>query len=195
MTTQKTLRAQKRLARKNLSASQKAEKSQSISERLIATKAYQNAQHIAAYLCLPEEVDVSHLIKTAWADGKQVYLPVVLTWGKPLQFAPYQPHSTLIKDTLDIPIPNVNKSHYIDAKHLDLVITPLVAFDQNRNRIGMGGGFYDRTFAFKAQNNYPTPTLIAAAFAIQKTNCPIPSNDWDIRPDKIITENQMIRRL
>lgn len=186
MKTQKDWRLEKRQARKNLSDAEKIDKSQTISECVIASDAYQNAELIGAYLCMPEEVDVKGIIEQAWADGKQVYLPVVTTWGKPLLFAPYTPTTPLTKDALDIDIPDVEKDQYIPAERLDLVITPLVAFDENRNRIGMGGGFYDRTFAFKQQQ--PTPTLLAVAFAVQGTERPIPVNDWDIRPDAIITE-------
>lgn len=188
MMTQKNDRIAKRSARQALKSTEKAQKSAQISEQLLATAAYQQSSTIGAYLCLPEEVNVKAVIDAAWADGKSVFLPVVLGWGKALQFAPYTPESTLIKDALGIDMPDVPVSKYLDADKLDMVVTPLVAFDEQCNRIGMGGGFYDRTFAFKAENDCNKPTLIGVAFDVQRVTAGIAANDWDIRPDAIISE-------
>lgn len=185
--TQKDWRQAKRTARKSLLSRDKQAKSQQVAQRLLATEGYQKAQRIGAYLCLPEEVDVRAIIETAWADGKQVYLPVVLAWGEPLLFAPYTADSVLTKDCLSIDIPAVERSEYIAAQALDMVVTPLVAFDEQRNRIGMGGGFYDRTFAFKQQGQ-SSPQLLGVAFETQRVESNIVANEWDICPDAIITE-------
>ncbi len=187
--SQKNIREQKRSARKNLSVDDKRKKSRHISEKVIQCKIYQQAQHIGAYLSMPEEVNVKAIIEAAWADGKKIYLPVVRGWDKPLQFAPYTPESILVKDVLGIKIPDIDKTHYLPAEQLDLVITPLVAFDKKRNRIGMGGGFYDRTFAFKTAEP-EKPILLGVAFEIQRSNEIIKANHWDICPDKIISEMQ-----
>ncbi|MGY0400127.1 MAG: 5-formyltetrahydrofolate cyclo-ligase [Ostreibacterium sp.] len=185
--SQKTLREYKRHARQALSQKEKSMKSQMIVTQLLQTASYQQANSIGAYLCLTEEVNVTDIIKAAWADNKAVYLPIVLDWGKPLKFARYTPETSLIKDKLAIDIPDVGSRHYIDVEQLDMVVTPLVAFDNNRNRIGMGGGFYDRTFAFKAQSNSKT-TLVGVAFEAQRVEHQIKANEWDICPDYIISE-------
>ncbi len=185
--SQKNIRKQKRIERKNLSIDDKRKKSRQISEKVLHSSAYQQAQYIGAYLSMPEEVNVKAIIEAAWADGKHIYLPVVTGWDKPLQFAPYTPASILIKDALDIKIPDIDKTHYLPAEQLDLVITPLVAFDEKRNRIGMGGGFYDRTFAFKADGS-GKPVLLGVAFEIQYVDSAIEANQWDICPDSIISE-------
>ncbi|MBS9781419.1 MAG: 5-formyltetrahydrofolate cyclo-ligase [Gammaproteobacteria bacterium] len=193
MKTQKQWREEKRQARKNLSTTDKAEKSQTIIKKIIESNDYKNAKHIGMYLAMPEEVNLQTLIETAWKDGKSVYLPVVIGWGELLLFAPYTSDSQLVKDALNIDIPNTDTDSYITADKLDLVITPLVAFDKNNNRIGMGGGFYDRTFSCKKLQANPDspqnkPTLIGVAFAIQQTDSLIPVNEWDIPVDKIISE-------
>ncbi len=186
MKTQKEWRAEKRQARKNLSANDKTQKSQAIIKKIIVSDDYHNAKHIGTYLAMPEEVDIKALIETAWKDGKSVYLPVVMAWGSPLLFAPYTKDSELIKDALNIDIPDTDSDNYMRADKLDLVITPLVAFDEENNRIGMGGGFYDRTFACKKSQE--KPTLIGVAFAVQQMDDLIPINDWDIPLDKVFTE-------
>ncbi len=190
MKTQQQWRQEKRQARKNLSATDKAQKSQAIIKQIIGSEDYQNAKHIGAYLAMPEEVNIQTLIETAWQDGKSVYLPIVIGRGKPLLFAPYHTDSLLIQGTLSINIPDCNTDSYISADKLDLVITPLVAFDEDNNRIGMGGGFYDRTFAFRKSKEKPKkkPKLIGTAFAVQRTDSLIPVNEWDIRLDRVITE-------
>ncbi len=187
--TQKEWRKAKRAARKALSAAEKESHSQAIAASVLASKAYQQAENIGAYLCLPEEVDVEHIIRVAWADGKSVYLPVVVARGEKLKFAPYRPDAPLAHDILAIAIPDVSADEYVDAQQLDIVVTPLVAFDQHCNRIGMGGGFYDRTFAFK-KTGKATPTLIGVAFEIQKMDESIEAHDWDVCPDSIVTELQ-----
>lgn len=189
MMTQKRLRQEKRKQRQNLSKETRSHSSEIIVKKLLETDAYQNASRVGAYLALPEEVDVQKVIESAWKDGKTVYLPVVLGWGRALKFVPYSPDSQLVRDVLNIPIPDVGCERYIDASELDIVTTPLVAFDEQCNRIGMGGGFYDRTFAFKAQQQ-TSPVLIGVAFEVQKVDKPIPVNTWDICPNHIITEKK-----
>lgn len=189
--SQKSWRQCKRDARNHLSAADKTEKSRLITQTLLQSTAYQQAKYLAAYLCLPEEVNVQAVIERAWQDGKAVYLPVVMSWGKALQFAPYTADTPLCKDVLAIDIPAVAVDSYIDATQLDMVVTPLVAFDEQCNRIGMGGGFYDRTFAFKARHPQTAPTLIGVAFEVQRTDTPIDCNAWDIRPNSIISEHQV----
>lgn len=186
---QRNWRKEKKAARKALDQQERQEKSKQIAQCLLATDAYKNAQHIAAYLCMPGEVDMWKVIKKAWAEDKQVYLPVVLGWEQPLQFAPFTPQCELAKDYYDIEIPKVDSSEYVSPRILDLVITPLVAFDKYRNRIGMGGGFYDRTFAFKQRDSSAKPQLLGVAFETQRVDgVPIAANTWDISPDAIITE-------
>ncbi len=192
MNTQKDWRKLKRQARKALSPEEKAEKSLAIAKQLLATENYQKAKCIGAYLNMPEEVDVKAIIEQAWDDGKAVYLPVVIQWGEPLKFARYAPDTLLTKDILDIDIPQENPENYVSADTLDMVVTPLVAFDTDCNRIGMGGGFYDRTFANhlkKEQDNLCT--LIGVAFDAQCIDGNIPVNDWDVCPDMIVTERKI----
>lgn len=182
---QKQWRREKRQARKALDNTTRQTKSQTVCKQVIESDAYLQATCIGAYLAMPEEINVKAIIEHAWANGKSVFLPVVLDWGVPLKFAPYTPDTLLTQDCLGIDIPNVGSEHYIDATELDVVVTPLVAFDEHRNRIGMGGGFYDRTFACKKTK--ATPHLIGVAFDVQQVDGNITANEWDIRPDAIVS--------
>lgn len=74
---------------------------------------------------------------------------------------------------------------------LDLIILPLVAFDLSGNRLGMGGGFYDRTLSFKHQRcHWKGPKLIGIAHELQRVDL-LPVNDWDIPLDAVITEQKL----
>lgn len=181
---QKQWRKEKRKQRQILDEVSRDKKSQQVYHQLLACKPYQQARHVGAYLAMSEEVNLHRIIQDAWTADKLVFLPVVVARGKPMIFAPYQADTKLTKDAVGMLVPDVDPLCCFSAEQLDLVITPLVAFDEQRNRIGMGGGFYDRTFAFKKIKAHPY--LIGVAFAEQKTNQPIIANAWDIRPDEIV---------
>lgn len=186
---QKQIRKDKRQARQEINKTVKQQKSAMICDSIINHPAYQTASKISAYLAMPEEVSVKAIIEDAWAADKQVYLPVVMGWGKSLMFAPYYQDSELVPDSLGIKIPNVKQSDYISANQLDFVVTPLVAFDKTRNRIGMGGGFYDRTFAFTEQSN--NTFLAGVAFIEQLVDEGITENKWDIKPTIIVSDKSI----
>jgi len=76
----------------------------------------------------------------------------------------------------------------VSARMLDIVLTPVVAFDTQNNRIGMGGGYFDRTFSFlRHRNEWFHPKIVGLAYACQKVE-KIPPNPWDIRLFCAITE-------
>jgi 5-formyltetrahydrofolate cyclo-ligase len=75
---------------------------------------------------------------------------------------------------------------------LDVVLAPLVVFDENRNRIGMGGGFYDRSFAMRKDAAISLPVLIGVAHELQKVEQIIPE-DWDVRLDMVVTDQAIYR--
>lgn len=185
--TQHELRKIKRQQRQSLT--DKAMYSQQIVAQLLADSAYRNAHDLAVYLALPEEVQTQPLITAAWEAGKKVYLPVVIRKGQAMRFAPYTPDTTLVQDAMHLDVPDVEVSQYIDATQLDMVVAPLVAFDAKGNRIGMGGGFYDRTFAFKKQNT-EKPLLIGMAYDVQQVEH-IEVQAWDVPLDRVVTEKNV----
>ncbi len=184
--TQANLRQQKRRQRQALPAEEKQRYSQQIAEHIIASEAYQNAERLGAYLAMSEEVNVQAIIERAWADGKSVYLPVVTAKGQAMSFCRYTPDTPLTKDVVNMDVPA--EGELIAAGDLDIVVTPLVAFDEHGNRIGMGGGYYDRTFAFKANTQPQKPQLFGVAFEVQRLATLLPVQAWDIRPDAIVSE-------
>ncbi len=90
-----------------------------------------------------------------------------------------------------IPEPALSSRHEIPIRQLDIVITPLLAFGESGERLGMGGGFYDRTFAFLNRSHYQKPRLWAIALEAQRF--PIQSNSWDVPIHGVATEQDIYR--
>ena len=147
-------------------------------DRLPAT-----AQRIAVYLSLPEEIDTAPLIRGLWQRGIHTYLPYTIARAAALQFLPYDPHTALATDTLGIAAPRWQAEAACDGANLDLIIVPLVAWDMQGNRIGMGGGYYDRTFAAPVR-----PPLWGIAYDCQRADN-IDAAPWDIKLDALISES------
>ncbi len=119
--------------------------------------------------------------------GRKSFLPVL--HKHKLWFMPYTKHTPLATNYYGIPEPDISPHKRCPARALDLVLMPLVAFDESGNRLGMGGGFYDQTFSHKSRSQCSTkPHLIGVAYELQCV-AELPANWWDIGLDGIVTEN------
>lgn len=135
-----------------------------------------------------DEVDLSHIIQHALVHGKTVALPVIK--NKSMTFVEYNQHTTMQNNAFGIPEPALKNTpaQTIRMEKLDLCIMPLVAFDAQLNRIGMGGGFYDRYFAHAKQEN--TPHRMGVAFSVQQVSNFAPET-WDIPMHSLVTEQEI----
>jgi 5-formyltetrahydrofolate cyclo-ligase len=118
-----------------------------------------------------------------------VYCLPVLCDDQRLRFAPWRPGDPLVSNRHGIPEPDVAASSLLEGTALALVVLPLVGFDARGNRLGMGGGWYDRSFEFRHERAAP-PWLVGAAFAMQQ----MPegeSEPWDVRLDAACTESTL----
>jgi len=163
--------------------------SKAITERIRSFKFPKELTKIGIYYAVNNEVDVHPLCKILWQESKRVYLPIVEK--KKLLFGEYRDTSNLKNNRFKIPEPIVGIESQISAFELDLIFMPLVAFDPMGNRIGMGGGFYDRTLDNKQlDNDLKKPILVGVAYEFQKQN-QIQPNPWDIPLDMIFTESKI----
>ena len=163
--------------------------SKAITERIRSFKFPKELTKIGIYYAVNNEVDVHPLCKILWQESKRVYLPIVEK--KKLLFGEYRNTSNLKNNRFKIPEPIVGLESQISAFELDLIFMPLVAFDPMGNRIGMGGGFYDRTLDNKQlDNDLKKPILVGVAYEFQKQN-QIQPNPWDIPLDMIFTESKI----
>lgn len=145
-TLRNQLRQQIRKTRANLTALQQQQAEDSITQQALALIEERNAQHIALYVSFDGEISTDKLIKTLWAQDKHVYLPVLHPFNpNHLLFLRYLPDTPMLKNKFSIWEPRLNVQNVLPLDELDILFTPLVAFDKQGNRLGMGGGFYDRT--------------------------------------------------
>ncbi|ODC00838.1 5-formyltetrahydrofolate cyclo-ligase [Candidatus Thiodiazotropha endoloripes] len=155
-------------------------------------KPFRQSRRIAFYHAVSGEIDPKPLLEEALRSGKTPYLPILRQDASiGLWFAPYTHQAKLKLNRFGIPEPAVVHRKLIKPWSLDMVFVPLVAFDDHGHRMGMGGGFYDRTFAFKLQRSHLTgPTMVGLAHNLQHRPL-INTNPWDIPLDSVITESHL----
>jgi 5-formyltetrahydrofolate cyclo-ligase len=144
------------------------------------------SQNIACYFAQDHEFDCAPFLQAIWAAEKNAFLPVLA--DQQLTFAAYQPDDELALNRYNIPEP-ANKK-WIAAEELDLVLVPLVGFDLQGARLGMGGGYYDRTFAFIAEKLAKKPYLIGLAYECQYVE-EVPEEVFDVALDAVLTESSL----
>lgn len=159
---------------------------------LLTTHAlFLQSQHIACYLPAKDEMDTSFIIHAIWTAQKQCYLPrLVDGQAKSMEFVSYDEKDPLQANQYGIAEP-AYPAQVIEPEKLDIVLMPLVAFDRQRGRLGMGGGYYDRTFQFLSTQSKRHPQLIGLAFAIQEAE-KLPIDAWDVPLDGVLTENELL---
>lgn len=186
------LRQAMRAKRQALSHAARAACAQSLAQRVAATSLFRHSRHIACYLPVGGEMDPQPLMQHALAADKRVYLPVLAPGAtNHLRFASYREGDELIANRLAIPEPVIPPAELIEPMSLDLVLVPLVAFDEQGNRLGMGGGYYDRTFAFLKHRSHPhKPLLLGLAYEFQKVDTLV-AERWDVPLHGIATESNL----
>lgn len=190
--TSSTLRQTIRQQRRALTPGYAASCAEQLAQQAYKHPLILRSRRIAAYLATDGEIDPMPLLEYCWSAGKQVYLPVLDPFsGQKLWFARFYPDDMLACNRFGIPEPV--RRCLIKPCTLDLVLAPLVAFDTAGHRIGMGGGFYDRTFAFLQRRQYwHKPDLVGLAYEFQK-QVAIKPNRWDIPLDAIATETHVYK--
>ena len=187
------LRQHIRQKRSALGPAGQALAAQQVDINLRAYPPVNRARHIGLYLANDGEIDPADFMRWAFTQAKHCYLPVLdIEHELPMKFAEIRPESRFKPNRFGIPEPVVEASQLQDAAVLDLILLPLVAFDMRGNRIGMGGGFYDRTLAFtSALAPDQRPTLVGLAHDFQRHDTIEPAS-WDIPLDALATESRVI---
>jgi 5-formyltetrahydrofolate cyclo-ligase len=185
--TRNTLRQRLRRARRQLSVSQQRHAALGLVRQLRRTPAWQGARRIAFYHAIDGEIDPGPALRQAWQQDKACYLPVL----HPIRenhmiFVRVWPGSRLVYNRWGIPEPRPTLKHSISPRRLDLVLMPLVGFDEAGHRIGMGKGFYDRTFAFRRSKCH-RPALVGLGHECQQVAEGIMPSSWDVTLDALAT--------
>ena len=187
-----TIRSNKRRLRNQLSCLEQSSHAIGLANQICRQQAFLNSSKVACYLANDGEIDPEYIIRTAWKLRKHVYLPVLSPFQSKLYFAPYKPGMAMQLNRFGIWEPTCKPAHWINAWQLDLMLLPLVAFDESGNRLGMGGGFYDRSLAYRrSRTRSLRPKLIGLAHELQCEQR-LSVNSWDIPLDMIATEERVI---
>ncbi|QYJ87942.1 5-formyltetrahydrofolate cyclo-ligase [Shewanella mesophila] len=188
--TRKALRTQVRSARRTLSSKAQSEFAHQASKLALNLILEQGAKRVALYLTNDGELDTKPLIEALWQRRIEVYLPRLhpFTAGN-LIFLAYTPSSKMTKNSLGIWEPKLDIREMRCACEIDLIITPLVAFDNEGNRMGMGGGFYDRTLANWQTSGRPLP--VGYAHDCQRVER-LPTQHWDVPLPIIVTPSGVL---
>ena len=151
-----------------------------------------SANHLAAYVAHHGEVDPARIVHAAWCRDVLVSLPVVHDPARPdaLAFATFTSDTTLVRGPygISVPPPDAPRCAIDD---LDIVLVPVVAFDDQLNRLGSGAGYYDRTFAKRLRSPAP-PMLIGLAYHWQQAARLAPAV-WDVPLDVVVTDHGVLR--
>ncbi len=191
MKSRSEIRMNMRQRRRSLPAPARAHLAHRLCRRLSVSLPLRRSRRIAVYLPNDGEIDLRPLIRRLWKNGKECYLPVLNR--NRLWFMPYTKETPLYDNRFGIPEPVLPARTRCPSASLDLVLTPLVAFDGHGNRLGMGGGYYDRTFAFlTSRNHWKRPLIIGVAYGFQRLEH-IPTHSQDVPLRGIATEDGMER--
>ena len=154
-----------------------------ICERLCALREVKEARILALYCSTEDEVRTDELIERLLKDGKRVGVPLIsekeMVFVEIGSLAECQPGSFGIRE------PAYSPEKVLCPEEIDVAVFPGLAFDTKKNRLGYGGGYYDRYFAV-----HPSIVKLALAFECQIFE-KLPHGTNDLKVDRIITENRV----
>ena len=183
------LRRMLRKARRALTPSQQRGAARGLYKQLAQHPLFRRAKHISLYLPMDGEIDPRLLMRAAQRRGKATYLPVLSAWPQTkMVFQRIRPGEKLKPNRFRIPEPRYNIARQRKVWALDLVLLPLVGFDDVGGRLGMGGGFYDRSLAYLARRkDWRKPTLLGLAHECQKVQR-LAQASWDVPLQGTVTD-------
>ncbi len=178
-----------RQQRKHLSPQQQWENAQALSRHIRAFLRFKSIKNIAIYLPADGELSPLFLPQSLAHKSLTFFLPVLAQLAfQGLKFAPYHANSIVKPNRFNILEPVVAPAQLKSATALDIIFLPLVAYDLSGNRLGMGGGFYDRALQIRLRRpQWKKPLLIGLAHTVQRAES-IKSEYWDVPLDGIATE-------
>jgi len=184
-----SLRKQLRAARRALTRTGQRRAAKALARRLRNVPALRNARRIALYWPMDGEVDPRLLRRERCLRRATFYLPCLQPWPvATLRFARWARGGRLARNRYGIPEPRDRAP--VNARDLDVIVMPLTGFDARGNRLGMGGGFYDRTLAF-ARAGGRRPLLVGVAHDCQQVPA-LPAAAWDVPLHQIVTDRRRL---
>ncbi|WP_375233021.1 5-formyltetrahydrofolate cyclo-ligase [Pseudomonas sp. LS-2] len=175
------LRRLLRKARRTLSRAEQRQAAQGLYRQLAQNPLFRRARHVSLYLPMDGEIDPRLLLREAQRRGKKTYLPVLSAWPRTkMVFQRVRPGERFRPNRFRIPEPRIDARKQCKIWALDLILMPLVGFDDQGGRLGMGGGFYDRSLAYQARRKaWQKPVLLGLAHECQKVE-KLAVASWDV---------------
>jgi 5-formyltetrahydrofolate cyclo-ligase len=188
------LRSLLRQQRRALDKQAQRQAARALYRQLAQHPVFRRARHIALYLPNDGEIDPRLLLQAAQRRGKATYLPILSPWPRTrMVFQRVRQHEKMSSNRFGIAEPAARRSRQRRAWALDLILMPLVGFDEHGGRLGMGGGFYDRSLAYRTRHvNWHKPTLIGLAHECQKVER-LALTRWDVELDIVVTAQRCYR--
>ena len=184
METKNAIRTLLREKRNALTLEEHTRYSDIIIKKLLSLGEFLASENLLLYSSYAKEVETATIMTQAWEQGKKVYCPKVLS-GHQMEFYSISSPDDLSEGYKGIREPKDSELFCADSKNV-LMIVPMTGFDQNRNRLGYGKGYYDRYL-----ENRKNIITIGLAFECQKWDGKLPVSTYDIPLNKIITEKNI----
>ncbi|KFL35974.1 hypothetical protein N788_06775 [Arenimonas donghaensis DSM 18148 = HO3-R19] len=184
--TRPELRRQLQARRAALAPGERLAAADAVARHVSSQRHLREPGYVAGYWAVGGEVPL-HAVQLRLAPAQVWCLPVLQDDGQ-LRFAPWRAGDPLVNNRFGIPEPDVDPASTLAPEALTLVLVPLVGFDRAGNRLGMGGGYYDRSFAFRRHAAAP-PSLVGVAYACQEVPA-LAHEDWDVPLDAVATEQE-----
>jgi len=192
----KKMRAEKKLLRHDfiakrlaISAPQRMQAADAIANQLVNIPEWASSNYVAGYWATRGEVPL-HIVQMRVQTPKVWCLPII-QHDKTLKFAPWRSGDDLVSNQYGIPEPDISSTSALDASDLSIILLPLLAYTRTGTRLGMGGGYYDRSLSFRGTQSAP-PLLIGVAYSGQEAE-DLPAEDWDVKLDMLINEREVLR--
>jgi 5-formyltetrahydrofolate cyclo-ligase len=177
--------------RRALSPAEQRQAAKGLYRQLAQNPLFRRARHVSLYLPMDGEIDPRLLLRAAQKRGKTTYLPVLSAWPRTkMVFQRVRPGEKFKPNRFRIPEPRINARRQRKIWTLDLVLMPLVGFDPEGGRLGMGGGFYDRSLAYLARRKaWRKPVLLGLAHECQKV-AKLAVASWDVPLAGTVTDKR-----
>lgn len=177
--------------RRALSPAEQRQAAKGLYRQLAQNPLFRRARHVSLYLPMDGEIDPRLLLRAAQKRGKTTYLPVLSAWPRTkMVFQRVRPGEKFKPNRFRIPEPRINAKRQRKIWTLDLVMMPLVGFDPEGGRLGMGGGFYDRSLAYLARRKtWRKPILLGLAHECQKV-AKLAVASWDVPLAGTVTDKR-----
>ena len=178
------IRREMRARRRALAPGERVRADRALRTHIRALSAFRAARRVGVFIAFDGEPDLAPLI-AAVGRAKQFFVPVLT--GAKMRFVALPTGARLERNWFGILEPARGRT--VDVRTLDLVLTPLVAFDAHGVRIGVGRGYYDRRFAFlRARTRWRKPKLLGVAYALQEVP-KLEMRPWDVPLWGVVTED------